>query len=137
MPSPDIFYLSLASVSAVLLGICVTLRNNAFATILRHFNEEIRLGARDYEVILERSAYGAMASGFFFALTIILAFGGLFMRQGETLGGNWFRGAMLTFAIGLLSLIFALFTGHINLEWPFRSPSKPDRSDRPELEEEK
>lgn len=134
MADPNLLYLSLASVSSVLLGICVTLRNNAFATILRHYEEEITLGGKDYETILERSAFGAMGAGLFFAGSIASSFFSLFYGQ-STLRGPGFKLAIGTFLIGLLILLYSLFAGYIKRpDSPFRSPSKPDRSERPEVE---
>lgn len=135
MPNPTLFYLSLSSVAAVLLGICVTLRNNAFATMLRHADEEIRLAGQDYELILERSAFGAMGAGMFFAVTIASAFVGLFYGASESLDGWAFIFAMLSFSLGLIVLLYALFSGHLERpSWPFQSPSKVDRSERPDVE---
>lgn len=134
MLDPNIFYLSLASVSSVLLGICVTLRNNAFSTILRHYDEEIQLGEKDYEPILRRSAHGAMSAGILFALAILSSFAGLFFSPPGSLGIWEFRAAIGTFSGGLLSLVYALFTDHLKWpSWPFRTPKKPDRSERPKV----
>lgn len=133
MPNPDFFFLSLASVSAVLLGICVTLRNNAFSTVLRHYDERIQLGDKDYEPILNRSAHSAMVAGFFFFGAIISSFIGLFNGPSQQFGVLEFWSSMITFSIGLTALLYALFTGHIRRP-SLRSPGKPDRSDRPEVE---
>lgn len=135
MPNPDLFYLSLASVSSVLLGICVTLRNNAFSTVLRHYDEEIQIADKDYEPVLIRSAYGAMFSGLFFFFVIISSFVGLFFGPESSYGFWEFRVSMGTFSIGLFALVYALFTGHVERpKVPFRTPSKPDRSERPDVE---
>ncbi|MFC5136326.1 MULTISPECIES: hypothetical protein [Haloferacaceae] len=137
MTSHSVFFLSLASVSAVMLGICVTVRNNAYSTILRHFDEDIQLGNSDYERILRRSGGGAMAAGVCYSVSIFGAFSGVLL-EADPMKTNW--PVMVTlgfFAIGFLGLLFSLLTGHIKLGNPFRAPKKPeepDRDDRPEIE---
>lgn len=135
MLDPTIFYLSLASVSSVLLGICVTLRNNAFSTVLRHYDEQIQLGDKDYEPILIRSAHGSMFAGLLFFVAIASSFLGLFHSPTNNFESWQFWGAIGAFSFGLIILLYALFTGHIKRPL-LDSPGKPDRSDRPEVSTE-
>lgn len=137
MTSHSVFFLSLASVSAVMLGICVTVRNNAYSTILRHFDEEIQLGNSDYERILRRSGGGAMVAGVCYSLSIIGAFSGVVLEADPMESNSSVIATLIFFATGFLALLFSLLTGHIKLGNPFRTPKKPeepDRDERPEVE---
>lgn len=139
MSKHSLFFLSLASVSAVLLGICVTIRNNAYSTVLRHFDEEIRLGDSDYEQIMRRSAKGALFAGSIYSLAILSSFLGVVFGGFEKYYLPIEISSLAFFMLGFIPLVYSLLTGHLKMGSPFKSlrkPEEPDRDERPELEVE-
>lgn len=60
------YFLTLASVSAVLAGICVTLRNFSYSTLIDPNSTGLSVGERDYPEILKKSGYWSTWSSILF-----------------------------------------------------------------------
>lgn len=71
-----LYFLSMVSVAVVLLGICASVRNSAYASLIREESTGVNLGDKDYEEILQKSGTQAMWAGICFTVMAVFAFVG-------------------------------------------------------------
>ena len=141
------YFLASSSISAVLLGICVSLRNNSFSGLLHPEVSKISVGNGKYKETLKRSGkYSTFAGGFFGINTIlgIIAF----LLSHSLLSGYpnllWYGTLFISglFILGVLFLGRALMFEYLEFSWPFAfelnwppisfTPPEKDSEDRPD-----
>lgn len=117
------YFLSAASISAILLGICVSLRNNAFSGLLHPKMADFKVRDEDYGDVLIRSGKYATFSGFFFVASTVWGAGSFLLSHSYLMGMDnylWYLtvGNTGLFIIGILLLGYALVFDYITIERP-------------------
>lgn len=119
------FFLSISSISAVLLGICVTLRNNSFSGLLHPNIGEVKVENKDYEEVLKRSGKYSTLSGGFFVVSTVLGTSSFLLSHSYLSGANdslW-NLTLLTsglFMLGVAFLGWALIFDYVRVEKPIK-----------------
>lgn len=134
MPDYSTFFISLMSISVVLLSICTALRNAAFAALLRPESSGVSIGNRDYEAILKTSGKRALVAGIIFAGNTLLAFIGYMVAAFSSSTAavfGMFVFVALVFLVGGAQLVRSLTGGHIQVlaPQPDREETEPQNKD--------
>lgn len=123
MADSSLIFLTFMSISAVLLGISVNLRNASFSSLISENAKNVRLGKHDYETILEKSGQRAQYAGILFLLNVISSLGGVLYIVVGTATKNdvtavlyWI--VVASFLAGNLLLGWSLTTGYIQVPTP-------------------
>jgi hypothetical protein len=136
MPTYSTFFLTLTSISAVLLSICVSLRNASFSPIVSGDAQGVQLGDHNYETILKKTGQRVQYAGFAFLISVGLALAGTLQigippssPTGITV--RLYQGVIITFASGILLLAWALTTSFVQLPAPTsnREETEPQNGD--------
>ena len=139
MATYSTFFLTLTSISAVLLSICVSLRNSSFSSLVSEDAKDVRLGDHDYETILENTGQRVQYAGFLFVASTVLSMIGVIQVRVNnsspsdlTVGLYWL--VIGCFLIGITLLGWSLTTGYVQVPTPSSSreetePRDPDDED--------
>lgn len=134
-----LYFLSMVSVAVVLLGICASVRNSAYASLIREESTGVNLGDKDYEEILQKSGTQAMWAGICFTVMAVFAFVGfaLYVFQLITFA-EWFGiGTSVAFGVGIFQLARSMLGGYIDWGLPsMRAPQSEDRAKTVEMPDE-
>lgn len=135
MPSLALYFLTVASVSLVLAGICVTLRNFTYSTLIDPRSTGLSIGERDYPEILKKSGWWATIASLVFLSNTAICFVGLGLSSinpdvvdlGKTPTGIAFITGVL-FLAGVVILTLATVRGFFQTHQPDseeRAPTEP------------
>lgn len=133
------FFLSMVSVAAVLLGICASVRNSAYASLIREESTDVNLGDEDYEEILQKSGRQAMWAGACFTVMAACAYIGfvLYVFQKIPLAEGFGIGTSAAFAVGIIQLARSMLGGYIDWGLPsMRAPQSETRAKTVEMSDE-
>lgn len=122
------YFLTIASVSAVLAGICVTLRNFSYSTLIAPESSGLTVGEKDYPKILRKSAFWATLTSVLYLFNTALCLLGLLMNQQSIIGlGRSPSGLAvvvgLVFFLGIILLTVATLVGFFQTHQP--GPEEP------------
>jgi hypothetical protein len=136
MATYSVFFLTLTSISAVLLSLCVSLRNAAFSSLVSENAEGVTLGDHDYEKILENAGQRVQYAGFsFLGSAIVSLIGVVWVRVNGSspsdLTGALYVIVLAFFVTGILLLGWSLTTGYVQVPTPnsSRERTEPQNGD--------
>lgn len=134
MAESSLIFLTFMSISAVLLGISVNLRNASFSSLVSDDVTDVKLGKHDYKTILEKSGQRAQYAGIAFLVNVIVSLSGvLYVVIGATTKNDvtavlyWF--VVGSFLTGNLLLGWSLTTGYIQVPTPSSEREETEPTD--------
>jgi len=135
MTNFPLYFLSLMSVGAVLLGICVSLRNSAHSSLISEDSTQVQVGDQEYERILERSAYRSLLAGIGFLVVTIVSLAGFHSASPDAQNPSELTEVLyfidiVAFIFGAGFLAWALLCGAIQHHSPLDGPPETEPKDQ-------